>query len=108
MKTLYVVRNNAVAGREREFNDWYNQVHLQEVLKIDGFLSAQRYRLNEVQLYPDQAFGYMAVYEIDSEDVAGTLEHLRAATWMNVSDAIDLKNMDISIFSTVGEQLFSS
>jgi len=40
--------------------------------------------------------------------VAGTLEHLRAATWMNVSDAIDLKNMDISIFSTVGEQLFSS
>ena len=107
MKTLYVVRNNPVAGREDEFNDWYNQVHLQEVLKIDGFLSAPRFCLNEVQLVPGQPFGYMALYEIDSQDVAGTLANLRAATWMNVSDAIDLENMDISVFTTVGDQLLS-
>ena len=103
MKTLFVVRSNPIAGREADFNDWYSQVHLPEVLQIDGFLSAQRFRLNDTQMVPGQSFGYMALYEINSQDVAGTLENLKAATWLNMSDAIDTEKMDVAVFTGMSD-----
>jgi len=50
MKTLFVVKSNAQAGREDEYNSWYNNIHLPEILKIDGFLSAQRFALDAAQM----------------------------------------------------------
>ena len=37
MTTLYMVKSNPVAGKEAEFNRWYSEVHLPEVLKIEAF-----------------------------------------------------------------------
>lgn len=101
MKTLYTVRSNPIEGREAAFNDWYSNTHLPEVMKIDGFLSAKRYQLSDVQMVKKQAYGYMAIYEIDSDDVAGTLVNLNEATWLNMGDSIDLTTLDISIFQSI-------
>ena len=43
MKTLYIVKANPMIGREDEFNRWYDEIHLDEVLQISGFKSAQRF-----------------------------------------------------------------
>jgi len=101
MKTLYTVRSNPIKGCETEFNNWYSNVHLPEVMKIDGFLSANRFKLADVQVVKVQAYGYMAIYEIDSNDVPGTLRNLRQATWLNMGDSIDLSSLDISIFESI-------
>ena len=101
MKTLYTVRSNPIAGRETDFNNWYSNTHLPEVMKIDGFLSAKRFKLAGVQVVKAQAHGYMAIYEIDSGDVQGTLQNLRDATWLNMGDSIDLASLDISIFQSI-------
>ena len=108
MTTLFMVRSNPKPGRETAFNDWYTDVHLPEVLSIQGFLSAQRFTLNEAQVQPDQSQNYLAIYEIDTDHVPATLDQLRKATWLNMSDAIDPASINISIFSAITEKLASS
>ena len=105
MTTLFMVRSNPKPGQETAFNDWYTDVHLPEVLGIQGFLSAQRFTLNAAQIQSDQAQGYLAIYKIDTYNVPGTLEQLSTATRLNMSDAIDPTSIDISIFSAITDKL---
>ena len=108
MTTLFMVRSNPQPGQETAFNDWYTDVHLPEVVSIPGFLSAQRFNLNEAQVQPDQAQSYLAIYEIDSDNVAATLDQLSKATWLNMNDAIDPASINISIFSAITDKLTSN
>ena len=43
MKSALVVMTNAVAGKDGEFNDWYDKVHILEMLKVPAFAAAQRF-----------------------------------------------------------------
>ena len=104
MTTLYVVKSNPVAGKEAEFNRWYSEVHLPEVLQIEGFQSAQRLFLTPQQMQP-QSHSYLAIYSIDSNNIDGTLENLRNATWMHLSDAIDMATIEIGIYQALDEQV---
>ena len=70
MNTLFIVRSNAALGREAEYNHWYTDVHLEEVLAIEGFKTAQRFKLSSAQAQPAQAHSFLAIYEIDSADRA--------------------------------------
>jgi len=44
-KYVFVVMTNAVAGQEAEFNRWYDEEHLADVLKLPGMVSAQRFQV---------------------------------------------------------------
>jgi hypothetical protein len=101
MKTLYMAKSNPIEGREEAFNDWYNTIHLPEVLKIDGFLSAKRFKLAPTQMFEKQTHGYLAIYEIDNNDIEGTLKNLREASWLNMGESIDLATIAISIFQSI-------
>jgi len=102
MKTLYVVRSNAMEGQEQEFNQWYDAVHFPEVMAIEGFLSAERFELDAENSWGDQPYRYLAIYEIDGDDVAATLENIKNAG-LNMSGAIDLANVHASVFAAVTE-----
>jgi len=45
-KFIQVVFSNPVADREDEFNEWYDNVHIPELLTVPGMLSATRYALH--------------------------------------------------------------
>ena len=85
--STFMVFANGVEGREDEFNDWYENTHLAEVLQVPGFVSAQRF-----QLLGDPAGGakYLTVYEL-SGDPQKALAALgeAVATTMNMSDSMD-------------------
>jgi hypothetical protein len=100
MTTLYMVRSNPVEGKEDEFNRWYSDVHLPEVLQIEGFYNAQRFCLTPQQLQP-QAHRYLAIYAINGDDIDGTLENLRNMRSFNMSDALDMSSIEISIFGQI-------
>jgi hypothetical protein len=69
---------NAVPGREAEFNDWYTNVHLADVLKLPGVQAAQRFCLSGIQHRAGaHPWEYMAVYEIETDDLLSTLAKLR-------------------------------
>lgn len=72
-----IALTNPLEGRDDEFNDWYTNVHLGDVLKLPGVVAAQRYKMADVQHRPGPfEFGYMAVYEIEIDDIRTTLSEL--------------------------------
>ena len=69
-----IVMTNPVEGRDGEYNDWYTNTHLHDVLKIPGIIGAQRFRRSDTQRdsgpFP---WGYLAIYECETDDSA--LDH---------------------------------
>ena len=69
---------NAVPGREAEFDGSYSNVHLADVLKLPGVHAAQRFGISGIQHHAGpHPWDYLAVYEIDTEDLDATLKRLR-------------------------------
>jgi len=75
----FIVLSRAVEGREDEYNDWYQNTHLREIVGIPGVVGAQRFRLAQ-QLSGEAPAQYLAIYELESEDLQGfVMEMLRRA-----------------------------
>jgi hypothetical protein len=71
---LAVSTDCADPSREGEFNDWYDRMHLPDVLKTPGFIRANRY----VNTDPDSGPGkFLALYEIESQNIDETMTTLR-------------------------------
>lgn len=63
MPGVLIVLSESVSGREEEFATWYADVHLPEILRLDPFLSARRYRLNGV-IPATTGLGHLTIYEV--------------------------------------------
>ncbi|MFC1937365.1 hypothetical protein ACFLWY_02250 [Chloroflexota bacterium] len=89
-KWLFVVESNcADPAREAEFNQWYERVHIPDVLGIPGFVRATRYE----NLEPGEGKGkFLATYEIESEDVNKTMKELTDCLpkWQEIGRFSDL------------------
>ena len=67
---LTVESNCCDALREKEFSDWYNNIHLPDILEIPGFMHAAFYENTN----PSEGQGkFLAIYEIETDDLAVTL-----------------------------------
>jgi hypothetical protein len=73
-KHILLVLANAVEGRDADFNNWYSNQHLADVLKVPGIVSAQRFKYVAPAGAtvdgpdPKPSHKYIAIYEVDSED----------------------------------------
>ena len=107
-KHVYVVLTNPVPGREDEYNDWYTNTHLPDVLKVPGIVAAQRFILSDSQR-PNQPYPwkYLTLYDVETDDLANTLAILKARTGtpdMVISDALDAERL-VWLFRPVTEKL---
>ena len=69
-KHLFLMFTNAVEGRDEDFNQWYDERHVPEVLdQVPGFLAATRYRLDPAQRegQPPAPYEYLVVYECEED-----------------------------------------
>jgi hypothetical protein len=76
----FLVLSNPVAGRDDEYNTWYDKEHIEDLLAVDGIRAAQRYRF--AALGPGQqepSYQYAAVYEAEADDVSVVQQNLMAA-----------------------------
>lgn len=102
----FVVLSNPTEGKEDEFNEWYNEIHLKEVLQVPGFVGAQRFKIHPPSLLPHQnpSHNYLAIYEIETDDIAATLADLRSrpnTPAMFISDAFDLTTVSPLVYETL-------
>jgi hypothetical protein len=107
-KYTFVVLTNPTSGNETEYNRWYNEQHIPDVLNVPGFVAAQRFRLADSETGDKHPHKYLALYEIETNDLAGTLKDLRArggTADMVMSDAIDLKNAATHMFTPAAEKV---
>ena len=72
---ILVTTVDVTPGSEAEFNRWYNETHLPEVMECPGFLSAARYEC--VQGEPR----FMAVYRLESPSALTTPEMRGVRGW---------------------------
>jgi hypothetical protein len=107
-KYTFVVLTNPTSGKEGEYNRWYNEQHIPDVLNVPGIVAAQRFRLADTQMGDKNPHKYLALYEIETDDLAKTLNELKVrggTPEMVMSDAIDLKNVGAFIFEPVAAKV---
>lgn len=86
------VLSNATEGADEEFNRWYDEQHLGDVLRVPGFRAAERFKLSETQLGAgDLPYRYLALYEVETDDLAAAARALtsRDPAEMPISDTLD-------------------
>lgn len=87
-----VLTNPTTPAQEDEFNNWYSNQHLGDVTSIPGIVSGQRFKLNSTVSGPKSAHNYLAIYEIETDDLSEVMKELgiRAGTAaMPISEAMD-------------------
>lgn len=62
---VLLVFTEAAAGREDEFNSWYEDVHVPEMLTVPGIKAVQRFRGQPGMRGEDPEHRYLAIYEVD-------------------------------------------
>jgi hypothetical protein len=99
---VYTIFSNAVSGKEDEYNRWYSEQHLDDVLRVPGFVAAQRFRLAvEDAAAPAQ---YLAIYELETDDPQKTLAELHACAGtraMPISPALDVVTLKALLYGAI-------
>jgi hypothetical protein len=99
---LQLVFTSPAPGQEDAFNQWYDAVHIPEVLQMPGFVSGQRFRLAG----PETSTGprYLAVYQIESDDIDATLATIKdMAPGRTKSPAIDTSVSVVRMYEALGD-----
>lgn len=88
-KHVLLVHTNCAPGREAEFAEWYDTVHVPDVLSVPGFVAAQRFSAGTGLRGEQPEHRFLAVYEIEAEDLETAKAALLAAVpGMRMSDAM--------------------
>ncbi|MET0545664.1 MAG: hypothetical protein ABWZ40_05070 [Caulobacterales bacterium] len=92
MKNVLIVFSNPLDGRHDDFNDWYTNVHIRDVMRMPSSVGVQRFKLAEEQPVGSapSPYKYVVLYEIDDTEKC-TAAHAGAMTpLLPISDAFDL------------------
>ena len=84
--TKMMVLSNPVPGREDEYNDWYTNRHIPDVVACPGLVSGQRFKIEG-----DDRWKYAAIYEIEGDVAAAQAGMMARANTpaMPISDSLD-------------------
>jgi len=93
----FLVFTRPVPGRDEEFNRWYTGTHLPDMLKIEGFILGQRFRILRIQpALSSPSWEYAAIYSIETDDIKGVMKSLNSRLGtqdLPMSDCIDIQNL---------------
>lgn len=97
---ILLVHSDPTPGRDDDYNQWYDDVHLPDVLEVRGFVAAKRYvaapSIHDEM--PDRR--YLAIYEIETDDLPGALRALStAAKGMKIHPAFDRTSQQTFAFT---------
>lgn len=99
----FVVLTNPAEGKEEEFNRWYDEVHVPEVLMVPGFTGASRHRVAPLS-EAASAHRYLALYEMETDDPSAVLAELHrrvGAGEIAMSDALG-SDVTATLFGETG------
>jgi len=99
---LLLVFTKPVEGREAEYNEWYDAVHLRDVGMIAGVASARRYEIASPEhAGAESPHRYLAIYEIDVDPqlVIGELQTRYGTDRMTASPALDTSATVMSVWT---------
>ena len=102
MKHMVVVLTEPTEGNEKEFNDYYENVHLEEVIETTGWSSAQRFELSD-EVGAKCPLPYLALYEAEADNPKEVIEKLNETRPQRIQSAsINRRTAGIWVFSEIG------
>lgn len=107
-KYKMVILSRPTEGREDEYNEWYQNVHLGELVALDGIVSGRRYRRART-LGERDSFPYLAIYDIETDDIDGVvlgLTHTAEQGRLTMSDAMDTETAYAVVYEEFGPVVF--
>ena len=100
-----IIYTSPVADREAEYNEWYTKQHIPDVLRVPGFVAAQRFKLPDEAGKPPR---YVALYEMETDDpdaLTAELTRLAGTPAMIMSDAMDMADLSMTVVKAVTERI---
>jgi hypothetical protein len=104
---MLVGSNPTGPEHEEEYNRWYVEEHFPDVLAVAGFEAARRYGLSEVRPMAGteaSPFGYLAIYDVEAEDLEKAGSDLQAALdsgAIPLSDTFDLSRFSVDFYALI-------
>lgn len=104
MRHVVVVMTEPTEGREDEYNDYYENLHLDEVLASAGWRSGERFKLVDEQGMACP-LPYLAFYELEAENSKDVLAQLNATRPQRVqSDSLNKATAGVWVFAATGRK----
>jgi hypothetical protein len=108
-KHTFLVLTNPVAGKEKEYNEWYTNQHIPDVVSVPGIVAAQRFKLADFQMGTGapSPWKYLAIYEIETDDLKATFDAMQArigTDQMVMTDALDMSSVGGFIYSPITQR----
>lgn len=104
-KVKMLVYTNALEGKDEEFNRWYDNIHIPEVLQLSKSVAAQRFRLSDAQPGDPEPHRYLAIYEfeVDSKEA---YESITANTdKMDLGSSLDPASAKVVFYDDLGNRV---
>jgi hypothetical protein len=89
-----IVLSNPVAGREAEYDTWYTNTHILDLLKVPGIKAAQRFGMVEAHT-SGASQRYIAQYDVETDDIDATMAIVQSRLGgpeMPMTDAFDMSS----------------
>jgi hypothetical protein len=103
-KYKLMVMSKPKPGQEREYNEWYTKVHVPQVLAVNGFKAARRFRLAK-NISAGEVQGYLALYDVETADLEAVIEESASRLGterMTLSDAFDQDSVVAAFYEEFG------
>jgi len=103
-----IVMSRPVEGKDRECNNWHQDIHLPELVALPGIVAARRLRA-VATLSAKEPYPYATVYQIETEDIDGVLRTITdtaAAGQLTMSDSLDTSSVHAVAYEEFGDEVF--
>lgn len=71
---LFVIATRPVEGRAAEFEQYYEEQHIADLLAVPGIMSASRYRV--LTGHADWLGASLGIYEVEAEDAGSVMAEM--------------------------------
>lgn len=96
--SLAVETNCSDPSREKESNDWYDNIHVPDILEMPEVVRAARYENGS----PAEGWGeFLALYEIETDDIGQTMMALQE----NVSKKWHMNELAVTVSGAFYQQI---
>lgn len=101
-KHLVLILTEPTEGQEQAYNDYYENLHLDEVLATTELQTAQRFKLVG-EAGEGCPLPYLAVYETEAEDAQAVIDNLNATrAGRQQSDSLNRRTGRVWVFEPTG------
>ena len=114
-KHLLVAMTNPVAGRDKEYNEWYDTVAIPTYKSLPGLIPLGRFKAVDVphlfSFEMENQFQYLSLYYFEADDPAVFMDTIKAAfarrPRYHFSSDIDTSRFFEPIFVALGDVNFA-